>query len=82
MEGAMEVNEKLLRQAQTLYDALKRITKYQSPEQLLRNGEKNWGCSGEEALQYAYENIQGEARAAIRGMRRPEAKKTKAAKGV
>lgn len=57
---------------QRYYDALKRITKYQTPEKLLRRAEKQYGCSGEEALEMAYENIQQEARNAIAGKRRPK----------
>lgn len=58
---------------QRLFDALKRISKYQSIEQLEKRSEKDWGLPFEEALQMAYENVIGEARSAIRGMRRPNA---------
>jgi len=58
---------------QRYYDALKRIAKhYDTAENLLRDGETGYGLSGEETLQYAYENIQGEAACAIRGKRRPK----------
>jgi hypothetical protein len=57
-----------------LYDALKRITKYQTPDQLRRNSGKEWGLDYEEALGYAYENIQQEAKNAIRGIRLPKVK--------
>jgi hypothetical protein len=63
----MTTEEKLLK----LYAALKRITRYQTPEQLQRSHERDWGLPYEEALVYAYENIQQEARDAIRGMRLP-----------
>ena len=47
-----------------LYTALKLIAKaYQTPAQIRRN---------REALEYAYENIQQEARNAIRGVRAPK----------
>jgi len=53
-----------------LYDALRRISRdYQTAERLLRSGERQYGISGSEALEYAYENIQAEAKAAIRGLR-------------
>ena len=51
-----------------LYNALRRIARdYETAERLLRHGEV--GLSGEETLQYAYENIQSEAKHAIKGVR-------------
>lgn len=56
------------------YDVLRRIAKdYRSAESLLRKGD--CGLSGEEALEYAYDNIQSEAAAAIRGIRLPRTPK-------
>lgn len=53
-----------------LHAALRRIAKsYQTPAQLRRNSEKEFGLDYEEALEYAYENIQAEAAAAIKGVR-------------
>lgn len=58
-----------------LYGALKRITQYQSPERLRKNSWKDWGLDdGNEALEYAYENVLSEAKNAIRGVRLPKAK--------
>ena len=55
-----------------MYEALRRISKdYQSSEQLRRASEEEWGLPYEEALEMAYENIQNEARLAIKGMRMP-----------
>lgn len=54
------------------YDALKRITQYETVERLRRNAEKQYGITGEEAIEYAYENVIQEARNAIRGKRRPK----------
>jgi hypothetical protein len=54
-----------------LYFALKKITRYQSPAYLRRNSRRDWGCEYEEALEYAYENIQQTAKDAIKGMREP-----------
>ncbi|KVF22901.1 hypothetical protein WJ06_10100 [Burkholderia cepacia] len=45
---------------------------YQTPAQIRRNSEKKYGLPYEEALEYAYENIQQEARNAIRGVRAPK----------
>jgi hypothetical protein len=54
-----------------LYDALKRITMYQSPSQLRKSAEKQYGLSAEEVIEMAYENVLIEAKNAIKGMRRP-----------
>lgn len=54
------------------YDALKRIARdYQTPDQLRRGSEKEYGLDFQEALEYAYENMQNDARLAIKGKRRP-----------
>ena len=53
------------------YEALKRITRYATVDQLRRGSEKDYGLPFEEALEYAYENIKNEAEAAIKGKRRP-----------
>lgn len=55
------------------FDALKRITCYQSPERLRKESEHDWGLPYEEALEYAYENVLNEARVAIKGKRMPKA---------
>lgn len=57
---------------QIYFDALRQILKYQTPEQIKRNAEKRYGCSGNEALEMSYENMQHVARCAIRGKRRPK----------
>lgn len=56
---------------QRYWDVLKRIaTEYQSSGKLRRNAGQ-YGCSFEEEIEMAYENIQEEAKYAIRGRRRP-----------
>lgn len=57
---------------QKLYDALKRIASYTDPEKLDERACEKLGLSVEEALSMAYENVLAEARATIRGMRRPK----------
>ncbi len=58
-----------------LFDALKRIARdYETSDRLLKHGD--CGLSGEEALEYAYDNIQHEARCAIKGVRLPRAPTT------
>ena len=52
-----------------LYDALKRITRYQTPDQLRRSSEKAYGLPAEEAIEYAYDNVRLEAASAIKGVR-------------
>ncbi len=60
---------------QRMYDALKRIAHdYQTPAQLRRSCSRDYGLAAQEAIEMAYENIQGEAKSAIKGVRRPEAK--------
>jgi hypothetical protein len=56
---------------QRYFDALKRITKYQTPERMRRASEKDWGLPFDEAIEYAYENIQQEAKNALGNRRRP-----------
>lgn len=57
---------------QRLYDALKRISAYQSPDRLRQTHWRQWGLDrADEAIEYAYENVLAEAKAAIKGMRRP-----------
>lgn len=59
-------------QAARLYDALRRIASYDSPEKLRRNSWRVYGLDEpSEAIEFAYENVLAEAKAAIRGMRRP-----------
>jgi len=66
------MSDKRIEREQRMYDALRRIAKeYQTPDQLRRQAEKEYGLEFEEALEYAYENIQADAAAAIKGMRRP-----------
>ena len=59
-------------QAARLYDALRRIASYDSPEKLRRNSWRAYGLDDpSEAIEFAYENVLAETKAAIRGMRRP-----------
>jgi hypothetical protein len=53
-----------------LYDALKRIAAYQSPDTLRRRSYKEWGLDdASEAIEYAYENVLSEAKHAVKGVR-------------
>jgi hypothetical protein len=57
---------------QRYFDALKRITLYQSVDRLRRRSEKEWGVEFPEVLEMVYENVKSEAERAIRGKRRPK----------
>ena len=57
---------------QRYFDALKRISQYESPERLRRNAEKDYGLEGDEAIEMAYENVIHEAKTAVKGRRRPK----------
>jgi len=54
-----------------LYAALSRIAAYDSPEKLHRTAGKRYGLSGNEAIEMAYDNVREEAKAAIKGVRKP-----------
>jgi hypothetical protein len=58
--------------AEIYFHALKRIALYRDPEWLRKNGEREYGISGQEAIEMAYENVLCEARDAIRGKRKPK----------
>ena len=60
---------------QRYFDALRKIAKaYMTTDQLQRCAEKKYHVGYLEALEMAYDNIQAEAAAAIRGRRRPQIK--------
>lgn len=65
---------------QRLYDALKRISMYDKPERIRRDAGKRYGLDPVEAVEMAYENILAEAKAAIKGMRRPKVAQEQAGK--
>lgn len=54
-----------------LYDALRRIARdYMSSEELRRVAFRRYALDGDEAIEMAYDNVLGEAKAAIKGVRR------------
>lgn len=68
-----------LQREQRLYDALRHIARdFGTVSQIRRHAEKGYGLAPEEALEYAYENLQMIARNTIRGMKRPNAPKSSA----
>jgi hypothetical protein len=54
-----------------LYTALKLITCYDTPARLRKRAGRDYGLSGDEAIEYAYENVLQEAKNALKGVRRP-----------
>lgn len=52
-----------------MHSALVRIKCYQTPNQLKRDSEKDWGLDYVEALEMAYENMQIEAKQALKNVR-------------
>lgn len=62
-----------LKQMKRMHAALRRIANdYQTPQQLERGSEKQYGLLYTYALEMSYENIQAEASAAIKGVRIPK----------
>lgn len=54
-----------------MIDTLKKIgLKYQTPAQLRKSAEKQYGLSFKDALEMSYENIQEEAKDSIRGLKK------------
>ena len=54
-----------------MYVALRRIAAYMTPRQLERKALNMYGLEPQEALEMAYENILGEAKSALREVRKP-----------
>lgn len=72
-EAGMTETPKPQSNEQRYYDALKRIARaYDTSDKLTANAERRYGLGPEEALAMAYDNVQGEAAAAIHGKRRPK----------
>ena len=66
----IEITEKQKEQFNSMLFALRQISKqYQTPEQLRRNAEKEYGLDYAEALEMSYENIQSSAKSAIKGIK-------------
>ena len=72
MSKKIEITEKQAAQFNRMWTTLTRIKRYQSPGRLRKTSERLWGCDFEEAIEMAYENIQGEAAQAVRGIKKLE----------
>ena len=68
---AVKKPTKLERDYARMFLALSRIKRYQSVAYMRRHSEGDWGLNFQETLEYAYENVQGEARNGLKGVRRP-----------
>lgn len=60
-------NEKII----LMWATLKEISKYQSPQKLKRRAKKQYGLSGDEAIEMAYENVIELAKRAVAGIKKP-----------
>lgn len=52
-----------------LYTLQKIAKEYQTTKELRKNSEKQYGLTYPEALEYAYENLQMEAKTALKGIK-------------
>jgi len=69
----IEITPKQLNAFKEMHAALKTIARdYQTPDQIRRNSEKQYGLDYEEALEMSYENIQSLAGIASKGVKFPK----------
>ena len=58
----IEITETQKQQFNLMLSTLRRISKeYQTSDKIRRDAQKEYGLDFEEAIEYAYDNIQGEA---------------------
>ena len=65
------LKEKQAAPARRMYDALKQISQYMTAAEMNRKAERLYGLDCAEAIEMAYDNVIAEAKAAIKGMKRP-----------
>lgn len=63
------MTKKQAQQWNKMRDTLIEITKYASTDRLHRTAEKEYGVSGSEAIEMAYENIQATAKFGVKGVK-------------
>lgn len=74
MSGKARTEGLTIEKQQRLFDALALIARsFKTVDQIHRN--PDWGLETDEELEMAYENIQCIAKSAIKGMRRPKARR-------
>ena len=64
------MTDKQIQDYNRMRDTLVEISKYQTPDKLRKDSQKDWGLEYEEALEMAYENIQETARMSVIGVRK------------
>lgn len=65
----MKITETKKKQFNKMLNALKKISRgYQTPEQLRKASQGDFGLDFDEAIEMAYENIQSEAKQACKGI--------------
>lgn len=70
MAKKIEITDKQVAQFNSMLAALKQIHKdYQTPSQLKKSCDSDYGLGYEETLEMAYENIQGTARFASKNIK-------------
>ena len=70
MAKKIQITESQALQFNKMLSTLRRISKgYQTTEQLRRSSETQYGLSYGEAMEMAYENIQGEAATTSKGLK-------------
>lgn len=62
MSKKVAITIKQAQQFNTMLIGLKRIATYQTPAQLRKESQSQYGLDFEEAIEYAYENMQTEAK--------------------
>lgn len=70
----MATNDKTLAALDIASLAITELASYQTPEQLRRHAERDYGCSYEEALEMAYENMLWVAKSAKKKLPRRSSK--------
>jgi len=69
MSKKILITEKQKRDFNEMLRSLRLIAQgYQSSDQLRRNAEKEYGLSSSELIEYAYDNVQNEAKNSIKGV--------------
>lgn len=57
---------------QRMYAALTVIANYAPPARLRKQAQREYGLDPDEAIEMAYENVIAEAKAALRGVKKPK----------
>jgi hypothetical protein len=69
MAQKIEITEKQKQQFNIMLSTLHRIKAYDTTKYMRKNAEKYYGLDYEDVLEMAYENIQGEAKMGLKGIK-------------